>query len=76
MIPQSMRPILALITVLLGIVVIANHWLEFVSENTDLLTTHVLGFICLISGINFMSLSSAEKEEIQQRHQEDTQTKF
>ena len=76
MIPQSMRPLLAIISVLLGIVVIANHWLEFVSDDTDLLTTHVLGFMCLISGINFMSSSSADREEIQPRYQEDTQTKF
>lgn len=76
MIPQSMRPFLALITVLLGIVVIANHWLEFVSKDTDLLTTHVLGFICLISGINFMSSSYTDSEEVQPRYQEDTQTKF
>lgn len=71
-----MRPFLALITVLLGIVVIANHWLEFVSKDTDLLTTHVLGFICLISGINFMSSSYTDSEEVQPRYQEDTQTKF
>lgn len=76
MIPQSMRPLLAIISVLLGIVVIANHWLEFVSDDTDLLTTHVLGFMCLISGINFMPSSSADTKEDQPRYQDDTQTKF
>ena len=76
MIPQSMRPLLALITILLGLIVIANHWVEFVSDTSDLLTSHVLGFVCVLFGINMMSASSEAKDEVQARYQEDSQTKF
>tara|TARA_Y100000766_G_scaffold50040_1_gene40273 strand:+ start:1224 stop:1454 length:231 start_codon:yes stop_codon:yes gene_type:complete len=76
MIPQSMRPFLSLITILMGCLVIANHWVEFVSDNSDLLTSHILGVLCLLSGLNFMSASSGEIEEVQARYQEDSQTKF
>ena len=76
MIPQSMKPILAIITILLGVIVVANHWTEIVSKESDMLTSHVLGFVCLISGLNYMSGSSANVEEVQPRYQEDTQTKF
>ena len=71
-----MKPIVALISILLGLLVIANHWTELVSKDSDLLTSHVLGFACLITGLNFMSVSSANVEDIQPRYQEDTQTKF
>jgi hypothetical protein len=76
MIPQSMKPIVAVISIILGLLVVANHWTEFVSKDTDLLTSHVLGFVCLLTGLNFMSGSSANVEEIQPRYQEDTQKKF
>ncbi len=55
---------------------VANHWTEIVSKESDMLTSHVLGFVCLISGLNYMSGSSANVEEVQPRYQEDTQTKF
>ena len=76
MIPQSMKPIVAVISILLGLLVIANYWTELVSKDSDILTSHVLGFVCLITGLNFMSGSSANVEEAQPRYQEDTQTKF
>jgi sorbitol-specific phosphotransferase system component IIBC len=76
MIPQSMKPIMAVISILLGLLVIANHWTELVSKDSDILASHVLGFVCLISGLNFMSGSSANVEEVQPRYQEDAQTKF
>ncbi|RJU95641.1 MAG: hypothetical protein DWC00_04845 [Candidatus Poseidoniales archaeon] len=76
MIPQSMRPLLALITILLGLIVIANHWVEFVSDTSDLLTSHVLGFLCALFGINLLSAPTAESGSVQARYQEDTQTKF
>ena len=76
MIPQSMRPLSALITVLLGLIVIVNHWVEFVSDTSDLLTSHVLGFLCVLFGINLLSASTAESGTVQARYQEDTQTKF
>ncbi len=76
MIPQSMRLFLALFTIVLGLLVIANHWVEFVTETSDLLTTHVLGFVCVLFGINLLSESSEHPDEVQARYQEDTQTKF
>ena len=76
MIPQSMRLFLALITIVLGLLVIANHWVEFVTETSDLLTSHVLGFICVLFGMNLLSAPSESPEEVQARYQEDTQTKF
>ena len=71
-----MRPFLSLITILMGCLVIPNHWAEFVSDNSDLLTSHILGVLCLLSGLNFMSASAGDIEEVQARYQEDTQTKF
>lgn len=76
MIPQSMRLFLALFTIVLGLLVIANHWVEFVTETSDLLTTHVLGFVCVLFGINLLSEPSEHPDEVQARYQEDTQTKF
>ena len=76
MIPQSMRLFLALITIVLGLLVIANHWVEFVTETSDLLTSHVLGFICVLFGFNLLSASSEHLDEVQARYQDDTQTKF
>ena len=74
--PKSMRPLLALTTILLGFLVIANHWVEFVSETSDLLSSHVLGFVCLLLGMNLLSAPSEVHEEVQARYQDDTQTKF
>ena len=71
-----MRPLLALVTVLLGLIVIVNHWIAFVSDTSDLLTSHVLGFLCVLFGINLLSASTAESGTVQARYQEDTQTKF
>lgn len=76
MIPQSMRLFLALITIALGLLVISNHWVEFISETSDLLTSHVLGFLCVLFGIDLLSAPSASSEEVHARYQEDTQTKF
>ena len=76
MIPQRMRPIIALLTMVLGVVVIANHWLGFVESEIDLIT-HAVGLIGLFSGMNMMSPGSAnETEEKGPRYLEDTQTKF
>lgn len=76
MIPKSMRPLLAMITILLGLLVIVNHWIEVVSETSDLLSSHVLGFVCLLLGMNLLSAPSEDHEEVQARYQEDSQTKF
>ena len=77
MIPQGMRPIIALLTMVLGLVVIANHWLGFVESNVDVVTAHAVGLIGLFSGMNMMSPGSAdETEEKGPRYLEDTQTKF
>ena len=76
MIPQSMRLFLALMTIVLGLLVIANHWIELVTENSDLLTSHVLGFVCVLFGMNLLSESSISPGEAQARYQDDSQTKF
>ena len=77
MIPQGMRPIIALLTIVMGLVAIANHWLGFVETEVDVITAHAVGFIGLFSGMNTMSSGSAEeKEEKGPRYLEDTQTKF
>ncbi len=76
MIPQSMRLFLALMTIVLGLLVIANHWIELVTENSDLLTSHVLGFVCVLFGMNLLSESSESPDEAQARYQDDSQTKF
>ena len=77
MIPQGLRPIVALLTMVLGLLVIANHWLGFVGSDVDVLTSHAVGFIGLFSGMGIMSSGSGEeKEEKGPRYLEDTQTKF
>lgn len=76
MIPQGMRPIVALLTILLGLLVIVNYWIELVDTNVDILTSHAVGIIGLFSGLNMMSATSEPKEEERPRYLEDTQTKF
>jgi len=77
MIPQGLRPIIALLTMVLGLLVIANHWLGFVESDVDVLTSHAVGFIGLFSGMGIMSSGSGEeKEEKGPRYLEDAQTKF
>ena len=77
MIPKGMRPIVALLTMLLGLLVIINHWMNLVESEVDVLTAHAVGLIGLFSGMNMMSASGdAEEEEERPRYLEDTQTKF
>ena len=77
MIPQGMRPIVALLTMALGLLVIINHWVSFIESDVDVLTSHAVGLIALFSGMGLMSAASdAETKEVQPRYQEDTQTKF
>lgn len=77
MIPKSMRPILALLTMLLGLLVIVNHWMNLVESEVDVLTAHAVGLIGLLSGMNMMSSGGeAVEEEDRRRYLEDTQTKF
>ena len=77
MIPHGLRPIVALLTMVLGLLVIANHWLGFVESDVDILTSHALGLIGLFSGMSMMSPGSGEeKEEKGPRYLEDAQTKF
>ena len=77
MIPQVMRPIIALLTMVLGLVVIANHWLGLVESDVDVITAHAVGLIGLFSGMNMMSPGSADETEGKgPRYLEDTQTKF
>ena len=77
MIPNGMRPIVALLTMLLGLLVIVNHWIGLVESEVDILTAHAVGLIGLFSGMNMMSPGgeSAEDED-RPRYLEDTQTKF
>ena len=77
MIPNGMRPIVALLTMLLGLLVIINHWMNLVESEVDVLTAHAVGLIGLFSGMNMMSTGGdAEQEEERPRYLEDTQTKF
>tara|TARA_B100000003_G_scaffold144630_1_gene130017 strand:- start:511 stop:741 length:231 start_codon:yes stop_codon:yes gene_type:complete len=76
MIPQGMRPIFALLTIAVGLLVMANYWIGFVETEVDLLTSHAVGLIGLFSGMNMMSTSTEAKEEQRPRYLEDTQTKF
>jgi len=77
MIPQGLRPIVALLTMVLGLLVILNYWVGFVESDVDVLTSHAIGFIGLFSGMSMMSAGSGEeREEKGLRYQEDTQTKF
>ena len=43
MIPQGLRPIVALLTMVLGLLVIVNHWIGFVESDVDVLTSHAVG---------------------------------
>lgn len=76
MIPLAMRPIVALLTMALGLMVIVNHWISFIDSEVDVLTSHAVGLIGLFSGLNMMSYDASEETEIQPRYLEDTQTKF
>ena len=77
MIPQSMRPIVALLTMLLGLLVIVNHWVGLVESDVDVLNAHAIGLIGLFAGMNMMSASGDSiEEEDRPRYLEDTQTKF
>ena len=77
MIPNGMRPIVALLTMLLGLLVIVNHWMNLVESDVDVLTAHAVGLIGLFSGMNMMSPGGeAAEEEDRPRYIEDTQTKF
>lgn len=77
MIPNGMRPIVALLTMLLGLLVIVNHWINFVESEVDVLTSHAVGLIGLLSGMNMMSSGGeAAENEDRPRYLEDTQTKF
>lgn len=77
MIPQGMRPIVALLTMLLGLLVIVNHWIGLVESDVDILTAHAVGLIGLFSGMNMMSSGGDQTtEEDRPRYLEDTQTKF
>ena len=77
MIPQGMRPIVALLTMALGLLVIINHWVSFIESDVDVLTSHAVGLIGLFSGMGLMSpAGEVERKEVQPRYQEDTQTKF
>jgi len=77
MIPNGMRPIVALLTMLLGLLVIVNHWMNLVESEVDVLTAHAVGLIGLLSGLNMMSSGGeAAEDEDRPRYLEDTQTKF
>ena len=76
MIPQSMRPFVALLTMLLGLLVIVNHWVGLVESDVDVLTAHAVGLIGLLAGMNMMSPGGDSiEEEDRPRYLEDTQTK-
>ncbi|MGA0379698.1 MAG: hypothetical protein ACO3NJ_02710 [Candidatus Poseidoniaceae archaeon] len=76
MIPQNIRPIVALLTMLLGLLVIVNHWIGLVESDVDILTAHAVGLIGVFSGMNMMASSAEPMDEDRPRYLEDTQTKF
>ena len=76
MIPQGLRPIVALITIAVGLLVIINHYVGFVESEVDILTSHAIGIIGLLSGLNMMSVNAEAKEEQRPNYVDDTQTKF
>ena len=77
MIPKGMRPIVALLTMLLGLLVIVNHWMNLIESEVDVLTAHAVGLIGLFSGMGMMSSGGEPaEEEDRPRYLEDTQTKF
>ena len=76
MIPQGLRPIAGLLTIVTGLLVIVNHWIGILESDVDLLTSHAIGLIGLLSGMNIMSGDSDMTEEARANYVEDTQTKF
>ena len=76
MIPQGLRPIVALLTIAVGLLVIINHYVGFVESEVDILTSHAVGIIGLLSGLNMMSVNAEAKEEQRPNYVDDTQTKF
>ncbi|MEC7180946.1 MAG: hypothetical protein VXW36_06105, partial [Candidatus Thermoplasmatota archaeon] len=73
----GMRPIVALLTMFLGLLVIVNHWMNLIESEVDVLTAHAVGLIGLFSGMSMMSSGGeAVEEEDRPRYLEDTQTKF
>ncbi|DAC19810.1 MAG: hypothetical protein CMA49_01755 [Euryarchaeota archaeon] len=76
MIPQGLRPIVALLTIAVGLLVIINHYVGLVESEVDILTSHAIGVIGLLSGLNMMSVNAEAKEEDRPNYIDDTQTKF
>ena len=76
MIPQGFRPVVALFTIAVGLLVIINHYVGFVESEVDILTSHAIGVIGLLSGLNMMSVNAEAKEEDRPNYIDDTQTKF
>ena len=76
MIPQGLRPIVALFTIAVGLLVIINHYVGLVESEVDILTSHAIGIIGLLSGLNMMSVNAEAKEEQRPNYVDDTQTKF
>ena len=76
MIPQGLRSIAGLLTIATGLLVIVNHWIGLLESDVDLLTSHAIGLIGLLSGMNIMSGDSDMTEEARANYVEDTQTKF
>ena len=76
MIPQGLRPIVALITMVIGLLVIVNHWIGLIESDVDILTSHAVGVIGVFSGLNMMSPANKDEQENRPRYLEDTQTKF
>ncbi|MBF55042.1 MAG: hypothetical protein CMA99_02665 [Euryarchaeota archaeon] len=76
MIPQGLRPIVALLTIAVGLLVIINHYVGLVESEVDILTSHAIGIIGLLSGLNMMSVNAEAKEEDRPNYIDDTQTKF
>ena len=48
MIPQGLRPVVALFTIAVGLLVIINHYVGFVESEVDILTSHAIGVIGLL----------------------------
>ena len=76
MIPQGLRPIVALLTIAVGLLVIINHYVGLVESEVDILISHAIGIIGLLSGLNMMSVNAEAKEEDRPNYIDDTQTKF
>ena len=74
--PQGFRPVVALFTIAVGLLVINNHYVGFVESEVDILTSHAIGVIGLLSGLNMMSVNAEAKEEDRPNYIDDTQTKF